>query len=123
MPRCVCRRVDRECQARPRSRRLSSGRCGSGSSSLDYIVPTGTAIQNGRQTSLGDTFLNPSDELHLNTTYGAFTASCTWFETFTGVDVTTNPFCPAGVDAATAALCRKAAHQAVLHPTAVTKVE
>ena len=92
-------------------------------SSLDYIVPTGTAIQNGRQTSLGDTFLNPSDELHLNTTYGAFTASCTWFETFTGVDVTTNPFCPAGVDAATAALCRKAAHQAVLHPTAVTKVE
>ncbi len=92
-------------------------------SALDYIVPTGTAIQNGRNTSLGDTFLNPSDELHLNTTYGAFTASCTWFETFTGVDVTTNAFCPPGVNAATATLCRKAAHQAVLHPTVVTKVE
>ena len=92
-------------------------------SSLDYIIPTGTAIQNGRQTSLGDTFLNPSDELHLNTTYGAFTASCTWFETFTGMDVTSNPFCPPGVDEATARLCRKAAHLAVLHPTGVSPVE
>ena len=28
-PQCVCRRVDRGCRAHPRSRRLSSGRCGS----------------------------------------------------------------------------------------------
>lgn len=86
---------------------------------VDIIIPTGTAIQNGRTTSLGDTFNR--DWGHLDYNHGRYTASLTWFETLTGIDATTVSWKPVSVTAEQAALCRKAVHDAVQHPYEVTK--
>lgn len=88
-------------------------------SSLDIIIPTGTAIQNGRQTSLGDTFNR--DWGHLSLTYGRYTAACTWFEKISGLDVRENNYRPETIDEGTALICRNAAHEAVLKPKRVTE--
>lgn len=81
---------------------------------FSQVIPSGTAIQNARGTSLGDT-LN-RDGYHLELTYGRFTAACTWFEALTGHDVTLNPWHPNAVVPATARLCKEAAHKACLNP-------
>lgn len=86
---------------------------------VDIIIPTGTAIQNGRTTSLGDTFNR--DWGHLDYNHGRYTASLTWFETLTGIDATTVSWKPVTVTAEQATLCRKAVHDAVQNPYEVTK--
>ena len=89
-------------------------------SGLDIIIPTGTAIQNGRTSSLGDTFNR--DWGHLDYNHGRFTASCTWFETLTGMDVRDNTYTPTSVSATNAGICRRAAHAAVTSPKVVTQL-
>ena len=42
---------------------------------FDILIPSGTAIQNARTSSLGDTFNR--DGYHLKRTYGRYTAACT----------------------------------------------
>lgn len=86
---------------------------------VDMLIPTGTSVQNGRQTSLGDTFNR--DWGHLNYDYGRYTASLTWFEATTGIDATTVTWKPATVTEAQAVICRKAVHDAILRPYEVTK--
>ena len=51
---------------------------------FDFIIPTGTAIQNARWRS-GEVF--NSDGTHLNSD-GAIVASTMWFKTITGMDIT-----------------------------------
>ena len=81
---------------------------------IDVIIPCGTAIQNGRGTSLGDSFTR--DGYHLNLTYGRYTAACAWFEVLTCKDVTAMTWQPEGVTPEVGALCRQAAHDACKNP-------
>ena len=85
---------------------------------IKTVIPVGTAVQNARTSRLGDT-LN-RDGLHLELTYGRFLAACVWFEALTGLDVRENPYRPGSVAEDVAAICRKAAHQACLHPHGIT---
>lgn len=82
------------------------------------LIPSGTAIQNARSSSLGDTFNR--DGFHLEKTYGRYTAACTWFEAISGVSVVGNPYHPSSISASVAAICQKAAHNACQRPDAVT---
>lgn len=86
--------------------------------SVDILVPSGTAVQNGRTSVLGDTFNR--DGYHLETTYGRYTAACTWFEAISGKDVTENVYAPSTVDAEKKAIAQLSAHNAVLSPYSVT---
>src|SRR5690606_1220360 len=45
---------------------------------IDLVVPSGTAIQNGRTSYLGDKFTR--DGYHLDLGVGRFTAASTWYE-------------------------------------------
>ncbi|MBR6055543.1 MAG: DUF4886 domain-containing protein [Bacteroidales bacterium] len=83
------------------------------------IIPSGTAIQNARASSLGDT-LN-RDGYHLEPTYGRYTAACTWFEAISGLSVVGNTYHPDSISDDTAAICQKAAHSACRKPFKVTK--
>lgn len=85
---------------------------------LSGAIPSGTAIQNGRTSYLGDSFNR--DGYHLETTYGRFTAACAWYETLSGKDVTQNTWHPASIDDKVAALCKAAAHAACAKPFEVT---
>ncbi len=85
---------------------------------IDIIIPSGTAIQNGRTSFIGDNFTR--DGYHLETTYGRYTAACTWFEKIFGKNVVGNAFTPEGLHATKAAIAQNAAHAAVQKPDEVT---
>ena len=58
------------------------------------VIPSGTAIQNLRTSSLGDTLT--ADGYHLENTIGDYTAALTWFVTLTGNDPFSMFYYPAG---------------------------
>lgn len=86
-----------------------------------YIIPAGTAIQNARTSSLGDTFTR--DGYHLQLDYGRFTAACSWYERIFGKDVRKNPYKPEKVTELQAKIAKEAAHKAVKKPYKVSKVK
>ena len=62
---------------------------------IDGVIPAGTAIQNLRQTSLGDTLT--ADGYHLNDQHGDYTASLTWYAAITGETLDLVDYAPASV--------------------------
>ena len=58
-----------------------------GNSLIDGIIPSGTAIQNMRTSSLKDSQLCEGDGYHLSTDYGDYIASLTWYAFISGDDV------------------------------------
>ena len=86
--------------------------------SLEVLIPSGTAVQNMRATPVGDTMTR--DGYHLDYDYGRYTAACTWAAAVLGIDLSAVTWKPATVDEATAALCRRAAADAVAKPYEVT---
>ena len=74
------------------------------------LVPCGTAIQNARETKLGDTMCR--DGYHLNYTYGRYTAACVWYEIITGKDVRCNRYRNPQMTREQARITKKAAHKA-----------
>lgn len=87
---------------------------------IKIIIPTGTAIQNGRSSTLGDTFCR--DGYHLNLKYGRYTAACTWYEVLTGHSCMNNQFSPAYLSKEEIKIARGSAHNAVLHPHKITSM-
>lgn len=85
------------------------------------VIPAGTAIQNARTSSQGDTYTR--DGYHLELNYGRFTAACTWFEKLFGKDVRKNAYKPEKVTDKQAAIAKQAAHQAVKKPFKISKVK
>ena len=83
-------------------------------SEVDFIIPAGTAIQNGRTSPLGDSFCR--DGYHLELTYGRYTAACTWYEAIVGKSVVGNSYHPSSISPAVAKIAQKAAHAAVRKP-------
>ncbi|WP_297095035.1 DUF4886 domain-containing protein [uncultured Draconibacterium sp.] len=88
---------------------------------IDIIIPSGTAIQNGRTSCIGDHFNR--DGYHLETTYGRYTVACTWFEKIFKKNVTRNSYAPAGVDSYKIEIAQHAAHAAVKNPDEVTDLK
>ena len=85
---------------------------------IAFVVPSGTAIQNGRASSLGDIFCG-SDGYHLNA-LGKYTAACTWLEMITGKTPVGNSYKPSDITTQQAKIAQQAAHNAVLYPDRVT---
>lgn len=75
------------------------------------VIPCGAAIQNARQTKLGDTLCR--DGYHLNYVYGRYTAACVWYEILTGKDVRKNKYRNAQMTCQQRRLTQKSAHKAV----------
>lgn len=87
---------------------------------IRILIPVGTAIQNGRTSSLGDTFCR--DGYHLELTYGRYTASCVWYEKLFGKSVVGNSYIPITIDPFQAKVSQIAAHSAVVNPYTVTPI-
>lgn len=88
---------------------------------FNFVVPAGTAIQNARSSSLGDTFTR--DGYHLQLDYGRFTASCAWYEKIFGKDVRKNSYIPKNLTKLQADIAKQAAHKAVKSPWKVSKIK
>ncbi len=87
---------------------------------IPIIVPAGTAIQNARTSTLGDTLC--ADGFHLEPTYGRYTVACAWYEVLTGHCVVGNSFKPDNVSDFTAFISQLSAHLAVIRPDKVTNL-
>lgn len=88
---------------------------------ISLVLPSGTAIQNARATSLGDN-LN-RDGYHLDMKIGRYIAACTWYGVLFGKDVTEIKYRPEGIDENSASLARRAAQAAVHDPWEVTPIQ
>ena len=84
----------------------------------ECIIPAGTAIQNARTSSLGDSFCR--DGYHLEPNYGRYTAACTWFEILFGISAIGSKFVPESVTPFQAKVAQYAAHYSVRNPSSVT---
>ena len=85
---------------------------------IDIIVPSGTAIQNGRTSTVGDNFC--SDGYHLDVNIGRYTAACAWFEAIFMKSVIGNSFKPDALSEYEAKIAQHAAHYAVMNPREIT---
>lgn len=85
---------------------------------ISLVVPSGTAIQNARTSSIGDTMC--SDGFHLEPTYGRYTAACTWYEALSGNCVVGNSYKPDTISNFKAFVAQLSAHFAVINPNRVT---
>lgn len=85
---------------------------------IDYVVPAGTAIQNGRNTLIGDNFTR--DGYHLDLGIGRYTAASTWFEALTGINVVGNAYKPDALTDLDAEIAQNAAHAAIVNPDRIT---
>ncbi|MDR1742839.1 MAG: DUF4886 domain-containing protein [Dysgonamonadaceae bacterium] len=97
---------------------VESSRKAARKAGIRKIVPCGTAIQNGRNSFLGDVFCR--DGYHLSLGLGRYTAACTWFEYLTGHSVVGNRFIPSSVIPIEAFVAQRAAHRAVQLPYRIT---
>jgi hypothetical protein len=88
---------------------------------IELVIPSGTAVQNARTSSLGKDLTR--DGFHLSFTHGRYIAACTWLEAVLGVNPVGNSYCPEGMTAEECRLAQKAAHKAVKHPSKVTKIK
>lgn len=86
-----------------------------------FLVPCGTAIQNGRTSAyLGDDLTR--DGFHLSLGAGRFIAACTWYEKITNSSVIDNKFSPSSLSYDEVIACKKAAHNAVKKPHEITLI-
>jgi len=88
---------------------------------IHTVVPSGSAVQNARTSSLGDTLTR--DGYHLELTYGRFTAACTWYQKLFGLDVRGNPYKPDSISDLQSKIAKEAAFQAVKKPFEVSKIK
>lgn len=86
---------------------------------LYKIIPTGTAIQNGRTSFLGDNFTR--EGYHLDLAFGRYTAAATWYETlFSDLDKVN--YIPSHISVTQANLVKEAAKQAVRAPFVISSM-
>lgn len=90
-------------------------------SRIAFIIPSGTAVQNVRNSIVGD-HLN-RDGFHLNYGVGRYTAACTWAEFITGQSCVGKKFAPKGVNAVQQHMAQKGAHAAMKKPYRITHIK
>lgn len=83
------------------------------------VIPTGTAIQNGRTTYIGDNYTR--EGYHLDLAYGRFTAASTWFETIFG-GIKELKYSPNFLSDVDLDIAKESAYLAVQNPFSVSAV-
>ena len=86
---------------------------------LNYLIPAGTAIQNGRSSFIGDNFTR--EGYHLDLRIGRFTAASTWYEAIFG-KLQDNPYKPFNLTQEQAAVAKISAIKAVENPYQITSL-
>ena len=87
---------------------------------ISGIVPLGTAIQNARTSSWGDTLTR--DGFHLSMDKGRYVAALAYIACLTGYDITKATFLPEGLTENDRAIALAAVQAAIATPFAVTKL-
>ena len=86
--------------------------------SIDFLIPTGTAIENARTSKIG---LLTRDCFHLSMDKGRYIAALTMIACVTGLDAEKITWMPEGVDEYARLVAVESAKNALLAPLSVTK--
>lgn len=86
---------------------------------IQAIIPVGTAIQNARSSSFGDTFTR--DGFHLSIPFGRYIAGLTWARTLLGKSVEKITYAPDGVDEKMRLVAVESVENAIKNPYEVTQ--
>ena len=87
---------------------------------ISFVIPAGTAIQNARNTTLGDTLCR--DGFHLEPGYGRYLAGLTWFHKITGLPIDDIDYIPNGsFSEEYLEILKEAAKNAVAKPFEITQ--
>ncbi len=92
----------------------------SSNENIDLIIPAGTAIQNARTSSFGDTMTE--DGYHLNNTARVI-ASYAWVTALLQEELSEDIHAPSHITAEYAAMARAAANATLANPLAVTEID
>lgn len=98
---------------------VTASKSAANNADIALVIPSGTAIQNGRQSALGDTFCR-EDGYHLSFTLGRYTAALVWYEALFNRRPKGLLYAPLEVSEIERDIVQKAAHNAVLHPWKVS---
>ncbi|MGO3653598.1 MAG: DUF4886 domain-containing protein [Sphingobacterium sp.] len=85
-----------------------------------YVIPAGTAIQNGRTSSVGDHFTR--DGYHLDLDIGRYTAALTWYGKLFDLNPNKTDYKPDQIDIKQAKIARDAARRAIRKPFKISKI-
>lgn len=88
---------------------------------IRFVIPSGTAVQNARTTSLKEVMTR--DGFHLHKKYGRYVAACTWLEKVLKVNPVGNPYRPEGMTPEQQRLAQEAAHKAVKRPWKISVIK
>lgn len=87
---------------------------------FDFIIPSGTAIQNARTSYIGDTLTR--DGYHLSIPYGRYIAGLTWMQALTGVRAEEISYIPdVAINSSMLEIAREAANNAIKNSFVNTK--
>lgn len=90
------------------------------SACIGIIIPSGTAIQNARSSSVGDNLCR--DGYHLSIGFGRYTAACVWYEKLLKRKAVGNSFIPKNMTQKEVHIAQCAAHFAILKPHKITSM-
>ena len=88
---------------------------------LDIVSPTGTAIQNGRATEIGDALSR--DGFHLSLGKGRYIAGLTFLKALTGIEIDNVPWVPEGVTEREKEIAVQCANLAISCPFAISPIK
>lgn len=86
---------------------------------IEYVIPSGTSIQNLRTSFVGDNLTR--DGFHLDLGIGRYTASLTWFKQITGLSLNFVGYYPDDMTIEEFEAVLEAVNQAVAHPFIITQ--
>lgn len=86
---------------------------------LKGLIPSGTAIQDARTSSLGNDLTR--DGYHLDLVLGRYIASCTWYGVLFSRPFSIQTYLPNGMTMEEGEICRWAASEAIKHPFEIIK--
>jgi len=85
---------------------------------VDYIIPSGTAVQNVRTSYIGDALTR--DGYHLTIPYGRYVAGLTWFKALTEFSIENVEFAPSEINEGYVQIAKEAVNNAFETPFEIT---
>ena len=84
------------------------------------VIPNGTAVQNARTSSVGDTLTRDGAD-HLTYGLGRYIAALTFIRTITGIDISDVAYAPSGLTQTNIRIAKESVNNAIASPYAVTQ--
>jgi hypothetical protein len=88
---------------------------------IDLVIPVGTAIQNARTSTIGDTLTR--DGFHMSYDLGRYLTGLMFFKQLTNIEIDNIDYCPETISEEVKQICIKAVNAAYKNPYEITNLK